>query len=160
MHFDLCVRSFWDLSVDRHTNDVTSKNVLLFCYVKLIDAMLLCVCSVIYLRRLLVWISVLPWAVSDVCHFFVLSMVWCHLWSFTEQIHGTMEFTYMYVSLFVSVQWWYINYALYYNAASLAWRIKMTHQIHIAGIPAQTSVKGIVKILWWVIFNLILNLIN
>ena len=68
----------WDLSENRHINDVTSNNFLLLYYVKQIDAMLLCFCSVIYLRRLLVRIS--AFCISSVmkCKFKLSIMMQLH----------------------------------------------------------------------------------
>ena len=50
-------------------------NILLFYHMKQIESMLLWVCTVIH----------------NVCLFFVLTTLWCHLWSITEQKHEIME---------------------------------------------------------------------
>ena len=52
-------------------------------YIKQIDSKLPCVCSVIDYQWH-TWLRL-------VCHFFVLTTFWHHLWSITEQTHGILE---------------------------------------------------------------------
>ena len=54
---------------------ITINNILLFYHMKQIESLLLRVCTVIH----------------NACLFFVLTTLWCHLWSITEQTHENME---------------------------------------------------------------------
>ena len=58
-------------------------------YIKQIDSLLPCVCSVIDHRRRQNVVRTLGYRL--VCHFFALTTFWRHLWSITEQKHGNME---------------------------------------------------------------------
>ena len=54
---------------------ITINNILLFYHMKQIESLLLRFCTVIH----------------NACLFFVLTTLWCHLWSLTEQKHENME---------------------------------------------------------------------
>lgn len=90
------MQAFWsvityELLEDKHKNNITINNILLICYTKQRDSMLVQICMVItgYVKM---W-----WSISDatycdlVCHFKILT-TFCHkLWSITEQKYSNME---------------------------------------------------------------------
>jgi len=85
-----CLLGFWPLG--QNPAGAVKKLLLLFLYIKQIDSMLLCVCSVIdHRRRQNVVRTLVTHSAITSCASDVLTTFWRHLWSINEQTHDSME---------------------------------------------------------------------
>ena len=67
-----------------------------FYHIKQIDSMLPWVCTITDNIRCQTVVRTSALRLHLVCHFFVLTTIWRHLWSINENRHGNMEYIYLF----------------------------------------------------------------
>ena len=80
----------YDWLEDRHIDDIIIKNFSILYYIKQIDSKLLFSNRS---QRMSKWGKNISDTLgcTSCATFFVLTTLWCHLWSITEQTHGNLE---------------------------------------------------------------------